>query len=764
MDEWCAVWFWPTDEESLQHVPTPESFHANSSEARSSLIRQVANDLKFFHWELEFPDVFTPDRSGFDGLTGNPPWDVMKPNSQEFFSEFDPLYRTYDKQAAIRKQRELCESVSGVTELWDEYNARFKALGNWTRNVADPFDLALAKGKEGSVLASVWARRRQERKGYADPEHPFQLQGSADLNSYKMFAEVFWRLLKADGRLGVILPTGIYSDFGTKDLREELLLRGRIDFLYAFQNEKKIFSAADHRYKQTALLATKGGHTVSFQARFRMGVGDSPKAHEIPSDLLRSDSLAMRFTPEDVRTNSPKSLSLVELRCQRELDTFRKIYHHSTRIGDNDSRWIIKYAREFDMSNDSKKFPPLESWEAMGFKPDVYGRWVGPRGEVACPFYQGISINQFDISYKRWESGLGRSAAWKSIPHDRKSFAPKFLIGREHLAANTKCDLGPKLVHRQVARSTDSRSMIASLVVGFGCGYKLPALSFAPKPLERALWFIGVLNSFAFDFCTRIRNSSTDIAWNVLADLPIPSSDGDYWELVSRSASLTLVHRRFAPEWLKLKHLYPELGSKEWKHWWAVTEADRLRLRVEIDALCADLYGLDPDDFDWIVRDDPTDPKGFYRVDRKLPFRERLTGLAAAAFSALKEGKWSAETAASLTNDEFFEILAIPELTNAQAAHAKGLPGPLIAKRDGCHVWKPENFTEDDPRHGWTWDDCWQDAVALLGSEEAVQEYLRCPQGNKEEVLEDTGPKDLFGNPLPVKPKQRKLAFGDGDR
>ena len=109
-----------------------------------------------------------------------------------------------------------------------------------------------------------------------------------------------------------------------------------------------------------------------------------------------------------------------------------------------------------------------------------------------------------------------------------------------------------------------------------------------------------------------------------------------------------------------------------------MTEADRLRLRVEIDALCADLYGLDPDDFDWIVRDDPTDPKGFYRVDRQLPFRERLTGLAAAAFRALKDGKWSAEVAANLSNDEFFDILGIPELTNADAAKAKGLPGPLI--------------------------------------------------------------------------------------
>ena len=107
-----------------------------------------------------------------------------------------------------------------------------------------------------------------------------------------------------------------------------------------------------------------------------------------------------------------------------------------------------------------------------------------------------------------------------------------------------------------------------------------------------------------------------------------------------------------------------------------------------------------------------------------VAFRERLTGLAATAFRALKDGKWSAESAANLTNDEFFDILGIPELTSANAAKAKGLPGPLILKRDGCHVWKPENFPPDDPRHGWTWDDCWNDAVALLGSEEAVEKYL----------------------------------------
>src|SRR5208337_2200005 len=273
----------------------------------------------------------------------------------------------------------------------------------------------------------------------------------------------------------------------------------------------------------------------------------------------------------------------------------------------------------------------------------------------------------------------------------------------------------------------------------------------------KLLLLSSVMNSLVFDYITRPRLSGVNLSWFILEELPIPQvhDSKNIGALQRASTCLTFIHRRFAPEWLKLKHLFPELASKEWKQWWAVTEADRLRLRVEIDALCAGLYGLDPDDFDWIVRDDPTDPKGFYRVDRQLPFQERLSGLAAAAFRALKEGKWSAETAASLSSDEFFHLLGIPELTNAKAAHAKGLPGPLIEKRDGCHVWKPENFPEDDPRHGWTWDDCWNDAVALLGHEEAVRQYVEGEtEASKSEAIED-GAYRLRNDPQ--RPKQGKL-------
>ncbi len=115
----------------------------------------------------------------------------------------------------------------------------------------------------------------------------------------------------------------------------------------------------------------------------------------------------------------------------------------------------------------------------------------------------------------------------------------------------------------------------------------------------------------------------------------------------------------------------------------------------------------------------------------------------------MKECKWSAESAASLSNDDFFDLLGIPELTNFQAAHAKGLPGPLIAKRDGCHVWRPENFPDDDHRHGWTWGDCWNDAVVLLGSDEAVRRYIEVEYKEAGKGASTTdGPRDLFGHPI----------------
>ena len=68
--------------------------------------KKISEEEGFFHWKLEFPDVF--ESGGFDAVIGNPPWDVQELKEKEFFSgkNFDVVFAgTGDERK--RKIKEL---------------------------------------------------------------------------------------------------------------------------------------------------------------------------------------------------------------------------------------------------------------------------------------------------------------------------------------------------------------------------------------------------------------------------------------------------------------------------------------------------------------------------------------------------------------------------------------------------------------------------------------------------------------------------------
>ncbi|HLD78394.1 MAG TPA: hypothetical protein VJB16_05185, partial [archaeon] len=167
-DTWCALWFWPADQ--LDLAPLPATFETLAEPTRA-VVRTLKGEHRFFHWELEFPEVFAASGGGFHAIVGNPPWEIQKPNSREFFSNLDPLYRTYGKQEALGKQREYFQRSARDERAWLQYCARFKALANWNRSVASPFgDGAddgerLNLGKGSAALHAAWRAKRAGRKG-----------------------------------------------------------------------------------------------------------------------------------------------------------------------------------------------------------------------------------------------------------------------------------------------------------------------------------------------------------------------------------------------------------------------------------------------------------------------------------------------------------------------------------------------------------------------------------------------------------------------
>lgn len=723
MDAWCATWFWPADR--LDGAPTPKTLQRLSDEGRE-VVRALADDYRFFHWELEFPDVFTGQGAGFDAVLGNPPWDIQKPNSKEYFSNLDPLYRGYGKQEALDRQRALFNDNPDEERAWLLYSARFKALSNWCKHAANPFGdpqagakFSIANGRAGEELHRRWRERRLQRRGYADPQHPFRHQGGGDVNTYKLFLETSHALLRPAGRLGMIVPSGLYTDKGTTELRELFVTHCRWRWLFGFENREKLFDI-DSRFKFGPVIVEKGGETDAILTAFM---------HRNLDDWEQAARHVIPYPRAQIEKFSPWTRAILEIRAQRDLEVLDKIYSNAVLLGDDGpDGWGIKYTREFDMTNDSHLFKPRPWWEERGYQPDEYGRWIGPDGDVALPLYQGVMVHHYDFSARSWVRGTGLNAEWAPQDWERKRIEPQFLLSNQYYEQSPKARRGLKVAFRDIARSTDERTFIGAVLPDVPCGNVLGVLASEAK----ALWpAISIMNSLPFDWALRQRIGGTHINLYVAEELPLvaPACVGRLvWRLV---AELSFAHPVFAPAWLELANRDQYVSTRRWRSLWALTPHEHSRLRAMIDAIIFGLFGLSRDQLEWIVRDsdhpvgrlpEQLDPKGFWRVDKEKPPELRHTILTATAFRDLlwfveqSKGDWEKGIDAFCNQNDgegwmLPETLRLADLGLGRDERAKH--SQAVRERMGprFYDWQLKQSVEE------SWAECERHARNILGDE-----------------------------------------------
>jgi hypothetical protein len=352
-----------------QHAPhTPLSGYLwgliNNEQSRPE-VDNAAHDIcrahGVFHWWLTFPQVRV--RGGFSVMLGNPPWERIKLQEEEFFAARSPLI------AMARNKAERAQRIEWLREgvlLHNLYPDVEAAEGLTPPNHAEMrLYQDFISARHGAEAASL----------YAHDSGRYPLTGVGDVNTYALFAESFYQLVAPTGRAGFIVPTGIATDDSTKAFFGEVIAHSRLVQLVSFYEVRRWFTATDER--KPFCLFTVGAST---SAQF---IFDVDKI----SDLAEGRKW-YELSSTEFRLLNPNTLTLPTFRSKHDAELTKKLYRAAPVLieeGETDKNpWGIRFSTMLHMSSDSGLFRDTPT--AAGEPPRL-------------PLYEAKMIHQFD---HRW--------------------------------------------------------------------------------------------------------------------------------------------------------------------------------------------------------------------------------------------------------------------------------------------------------------------------------------------------------------------------
>jgi len=274
MDYWCALWFWPIDkanelpdrgmwlmemetlidgivvtervtevaEQATGNLFADEDIVREESSLfsgagrlktevlfrhlpRLAIVDALKKQHRFFHWDLEFCDLFA-ERGGFDLMLGNPPWLKVEWQEAGVLGDYEPEF-VLRKLSASKLVTLRVDTFNAIPALEDAWRSEYE-------------------GCEGM-------------QNFLNAQQNYPVLRGVQTNLYKSFLPQAWRLGSQNGVAGFLHPEGIYDDPKGGQLRASVYPRLRAHF--QFQNQRILFPIGDRvKYSINIYSSTKNDH------------------------------------------------------------------------------------------------------------------------------------------------------------------------------------------------------------------------------------------------------------------------------------------------------------------------------------------------------------------------------------------------------------------------------------------------------------------------------------------------------------------------
>ncbi|MFG3106875.1 Eco57I restriction-modification methylase domain-containing protein [Streptomyces tendae] len=565
-DAWCAAFVWP----KVQGGPTPvtegvfrdlQSVGAGIPASTNNEIIRPAQQHEFFHWHLEFPEVFTAPHSGahtrhtsskavgFDCIVGNPPWENIEFKEQEFFATRAP---SISKASGSHRKTEIANLEDSNPEAFREYKNALRNLKSIPQFVSN------------STLYPLYSRGMREVKGANRYKYEF------------LFLERSRALTSKFGRTGLLVPTGIATDAVTQFLFQDMVDHASIAALYDFENRTGLFPSVDSRMK-FSILSVSGESLPQPASQFAFFLRD-------PAELDDAEK-TFNLTPAELRLLSPNTGTCPVFRSRR------------------DAEISVQAAQQFGplrskMSTGSYGLTIRRLFN-LGMRDiqNLCTRGTGPH-DGHTPMLESKMTHAYNHRYSTYSGNALGETHYGTIDQledpEWRNYG-RYTIPKKELDAKIS-ELWNRewiLTWADVARNTDERTLISLIAPRVATDYTL-RVGFTKDP-SAAQFLLAIFNSHVGDYLLRLRQGGLHVSDYILEQLPVPKFEQLIPHrpfILNRILELTYNANDILP-------FARDLGDNSPPFMW--NEGRRAAIRVELDAYFFHLYGITHKDADYIL-------------------------------------------------------------------------------------------------------------------------------------------------------------------